>query len=161
TNNSNLQSFPTRRSSDLALGKVKNVEISLGGKCVTKMTLQVTDATSYNLILGNDWLTQIHALINIREERMLAMDIPSEEIIRHYISVYKDSNKEFNGTVESISQDEEPIIEEDDLQEIEVYYQQDYKDLMKNEFESKIDEEEYYWDNKTVISEKSVQPIKE
>ena len=144
-----------------ALGKVRNVEISLGGKCVTKMTLQVTDATSYNLILGNDWLTQIHALINIREERMLAMDIPSEEIIRHYISVYKDSNKEFNGTVESISQDEEPIIEEDDLQEIEVYYQQDYKDLMKNEFESKIDEEEYYWDNKTVISEKSVQPIKE
>ena len=143
-----------------ALGKVRNVEISLGGKCVTKMTLQVTDATSYNLILGNDWLTQIHALINIREERMLAMDIPSEEIIRHYISVYKDSNKGFNGTIESISQDEEPIIEEDDLQEIEVYYQQDYKDLMKNEFESKIDEEEYYWDNKTVISEKSVQPIK-
>ena len=47
-----------------ALGKVRNVEISLGGKCVTKMTLQVTDATSYNLILGNDWLTQIHALIN-------------------------------------------------------------------------------------------------
>jgi len=37
-----------------ALGKVRNVEISLGGKCVTKMTLQVTDATSYNLILGND-----------------------------------------------------------------------------------------------------------
>src|SRR5437016_14513781 len=35
-----------------ALGKIRNVEISLGGKCVTKMTLQVTDATSYNLILG-------------------------------------------------------------------------------------------------------------
>ena len=33
-----------------ALGKVNNIEISLGGKCVTKMTLQ---ATSYNIILGS------------------------------------------------------------------------------------------------------------
>jgi len=29
------------------LGKINNVEISLKGKCVTKMTLQVTDATLY------------------------------------------------------------------------------------------------------------------
>ena len=34
------------------LGKINNVEISLKGKCVTKMTLQVTDATLYNIILA-------------------------------------------------------------------------------------------------------------
>ena len=65
------------------LGKINNVEISLKGKCVTKMTLQVTDATLYNIILAVRERLAYTDLRTIKHRRRktLVTDIPGDEVI--------------------------------------------------------------------------------
>ena len=77
------------------LGKINNVEISLKGKCVTKMTLQVTDATLYIIqyhIRERLAYTDLRT-IKHRRRKTLVTDIPGDEVIRHFLSIYKETKK--------------------------------------------------------------------
>ena len=50
------------------LGIVRNVPVTLGNKQLVGITVQVTEATNYELILGVDWLRAINGVISIGEK---------------------------------------------------------------------------------------------
>ena len=50
------------------LGIVRNVHVTLNSKHPIEVTMQVTEATNYELILGVDWLKAINGVISIGEK---------------------------------------------------------------------------------------------
>jgi len=147
---SNVMLYDANGQKKRSLGCIHNMQVSLYGRCITRIPMQVTDATAYEVILGNDWMDLVFAVINVHDEKMFVWDKYGDEVIFHPLSIFK----EYKPPKVVESEFEEEIEEEDDLQEVEIYYQQDYKDLLHDEFEKeKIEENEYYWDNKTVVSQ--------
>jgi hypothetical protein len=53
------------------LGIVRNVPVTLGNKQLVEITMQVTEATNYELILGVDWLRKINGIISIGEKVLI------------------------------------------------------------------------------------------
>jgi len=50
------------------LGIVRNVQVTLNGKQLVEIVMQVTEATNYELILGVDWLRLINGVISVGEK---------------------------------------------------------------------------------------------
>lgn len=63
--------------------------------CKTKLSMQVTNATTYEVILGNDWLHEIEGIIDISQEVILTRDKETQQEITHPISIFKESQEEF------------------------------------------------------------------
>ena len=100
-----------------ALGIIRDVPISLDGLCTTKINLQVSDATTYKVILGNDWLVKTRAIVDLSREHMLVYDKRTDQVIKHPMKVFKEPEPIV------IPGDEE--FEEQEILEQAVYYKRD------------------------------------
>ncbi len=93
--------------------------------------MQVTDARTYKVILGNDWLEKVYAIINIPKQEMILGDEESGKTITHPISIYK-----------TVNLDDEEI-------EQEIYYKYDHEKIMEDAVNGKdFGEDKYYWKDK-------------
>jgi len=128
-----------------ALGKV-NLEISIYGKCKTQVKAEVTEATSYNILIGVDWMVQNYMTLNPKGGTMTIMDKESKEVITQPISVYK----EYKPIIIKEEDEDEQI-----LQENEVYVKTDYNEVM-TEIDESIQElrevNEEIWEDITEIN---------
>ena len=95
--------------------------------------MQVTDARTYKVILGNDWLEKVYAIINIPKQEMILGDEESGKTITHPISIYK-----------TVNLDDEEI-------EQEIYYKYDHEKIMEDAVNGKdFGEDKYYWKDKKI-----------
>ena len=74
-----------------ALGRVKNVEVTVEGRRLVKMDMEVTEATNYDVILGNDWLVKNKAEIKPAEETITLGAHGQRQ--DYWIKVFKDIYK--------------------------------------------------------------------
>ena len=74
-----------------ALGIIRDVPVATEHSSEVYLDLQVSDATTYDVILGNDWLKKINAMINIAEEYILIQDKDKDNVIKEHISIYKEA----------------------------------------------------------------------
>ena len=100
-----------------ALGIIRDVPVATEHSSEVYLDLQVSDATTYDVILGNDWLKKVNALINIAEEYILIQDKDKDNVIKEHISIYKEAGPVY------IEGDEE--FKEQLVYEKTVYYKHD------------------------------------
>ncbi|CAJ0626548.1 8149_t:CDS:2 [Entrophospora sp. SA101] len=72
------------------LGIVRNVHVTLDNKHPIEVTMQVTEATNYELILGVDWLRAINGVISIGEKILITTAYGTTN--KHPIKVEKKPN---------------------------------------------------------------------
>ena len=70
-----------------ALGKIR-IATSINGERIAVTEMQVTDASNYKVILGNDWLVKMKAEINPEEEKITLRSHGQEDT--YPIKTFKD-----------------------------------------------------------------------
>src|SRR6266487_1623163 len=113
-----------------SLGKINRIPLELEGEFIPT-TFQVLDSVDDTLILGNDWLRKVQAVLNWKKGTLTihGSDAPLTTQIR-----YTRENQESSNSSESSSSDE--YESENDLKEASIYYSEasssDIEDLEYN-----------------------------